>query len=155
MDNPKSLTVSGLLYEGNFDEWWKRMRAILAQHRSEAIIGPLGDPFVLDLTGDGHEEMTTIIWWQTSPYIRHRIPEQSRTGPCILLKALHQAARPFRFSDLPPEIRTRIYTMLPLSKHSVVTLANGLQDLPRDTRQQRSMMCVNSQIRAEMMPGYH
>jgi hypothetical protein len=131
------------------------MQAVLSQHHHGAMIGPPDNKFVFRFTKESEAEVIAIIWWQTSPYIRRRISEKSRTYPSSLLNALIEVACPFRFSDLPPEVRLRIYKMIPSSKQSVVTLTDDPPKHTRNIENRRSFLCINRQIRAEALPTYH
>lgn len=132
------------------------MSAVFRQNHPETIVGPVEEAWVTCFSDKAREELAAIIWWHTSPYIRSRTPEfNSRTCLNDLLHALRRVACPFRFMDLPPEVRLRIYAMIPSSNRSVVTLTNDHRRLPRNTKNQRSFMCVNRQIRTEALPVYH
>lgn len=152
------LTTSGLLYEGNFDEWLPRMRAILAhQHKCNIVCYNGKSPRVF---GSGNlKEKADTIWGQASRHVRVRVPESTRDKPDNLIRALSIVARPFRFSDLPPEIRSRIYSFLMPSGDFVdvlLTMNTGVR-----ARQKycdsfaRSILCISRQVRAEALPLYY
>lgn len=152
------LTTSGLLYEGNFDEWLPRMSAILSQQHGCAINPRNGQPLSVSGTRNRKEKADTI-WGQTSPYVKVRVPEASRGQPNTLLGALREIARPFRFSDLPPEIRNRIYLfVMPSHAFTGVKLSMKPEDHARMWRMPKnkeSVLCINRQLRVEALPFYH
>lgn len=149
---PSDLTTSGLLYEGNFDEWLPRMRAILSQQHDATII------FYDVSGGTNREEVADTIWWQVSRHVRTRTPETSRKNPSRLIKALHEVARPFRLDDLSPEVRIRIYSMV-FSSHNDFCVPLPMENYrvlrESPNKDGRSVLCVGRRMRAEALPLYY
>jgi hypothetical protein len=153
--------ISGLLYEGNFDEWLLRMRATLAQRFAGdvTIQGPRFSHLkIVSNSSKWNNELVAIfiLWGHTSSYIKLRIPEDQCQHPTILLRALSRVATPFRFMDLPPELRNRVYSMAASSGSSTVSLTPGYarQGSGR-ANDRRSLLCVDRQVRAEFLPVYY
>lgn len=150
-----SLTATGLLYEGNSKEWEPRMRAILAQNGCTFTALDLG------LLGPGAEkEMATIIWCHTSPNVKLRVPENDREDPYALTRALRRRARPFRFMDLPPEIRLKIclFSFLPGGFRQIFLLEPSTSSKRSKNTDQDTieppLLSTNRQIRLEALPVY-
>lgn len=158
-------TASGLLYEGNFEEWFPRMTKILAHHYTcskNIIIGRNSQPrnkmpqaFLRLFPGPGiqtMEKLSTIIWWQVSRSVRLRIKEQSQKDPVDLMNTLRDVARPFKLMDLPAEVRLEVYSYLMQPRMQVVSLGsfhhNRRVPEPPVTR-------ISRQVRAEAMPIFH
>src|ERR1700712_5369575 len=114
MDTTNKLEASGLLYEGiNWWEWVDTLRPILAQHFSGVSLRrsdhSASEYFCRIPLNICWSDVCDSIWWRVSPHVRSRVPEKYRMLPGELLKALRVTAQPFRFVDLPAEIRLRIY----------------------------------------------
>lgn len=164
MPQLSNLTASGLLYEGNFDEWLPRMRATLA-HYGHCIMqtdssGALHvRRSVWSVDGSDEDDVATIIWWHVSRDLRLRTPEERR-DPTTLIRALRELARPFRIMDLPPELRLRIYLF---NLGSCFPEYIWLLDPPRgpggfrnttEVIEEPILMSVNRQVRLEALPAY-
>jgi hypothetical protein len=147
------LTVSGLLYEGNFDEWLPRMRAIVQQNNKFHFnnTAPSGE-----LTYHGSRDRpgaANVMWCHTSPYIKLRVSSEGCNDPTTLIRTLRAFARPFRLLDLPPEIRLRIYRLsfpMPAKHHFVQRLHEGTEPIHGPP-----LLSTNRQILTEAMSVYY
>ncbi|KAK3704808.1 hypothetical protein LTR37_013640 [Vermiconidia calcicola] len=106
MASLEPLTTSGLLYEGNFTEWKARMAAILEIHGTSTILY-LNEPH--ELNEQEKKAFALIFRSHVSPNLLERIPRKSRNHPGLLLNQLEKVVAPFRFLDLPTELRNKIY----------------------------------------------
>ncbi|KAK5686325.1 hypothetical protein LTS10_002442 [Elasticomyces elasticus] len=113
MAKPTTLTRSGMLYEGNYASWAKRMDATLEMHNIDVGLDEeMGlHAYNEELSKDGRLKATTLITNSVSEYILGRILNSRKHDPEGLLGSLRALAKPFRFSDLPPELRGRIYNI--------------------------------------------
>ncbi|KAK4891937.1 hypothetical protein LTR27_009462 [Elasticomyces elasticus] len=113
MATPGLLTTSGMLYEGNHASWAERMQAILEMHNIRAsLVGRV----VLYVDNEGLDEdelskATTLITNYVSEHILSRISNSGEHDPDGLLDSLRTLAKSFRFNDLPPELRGRVYNI--------------------------------------------
>lgn len=171
MPGTGALTYSGLLYEGNFEEWFRRVKAILVCNHSsskkltdlEIVFGPDYSRSRFRLArytrrarlNEGNQfvdELSTIIWWQVSPSVRSRIKQQDRETPVRLMEALYATAQPFRFMDLPGEARLRVYPYVMQSRTEIVPL--GFSDHVK-RGPEPPITRVSRRLRAETMPFFH
>jgi hypothetical protein len=167
-DMPQSsgLTASGLLYEGNFDEWLSRMHAVLAQHgcsiRTNAS-GLLG--VSRNSCSETAKEVASILWYNASPNFRLRVPEKHRESPTALIRALRKLARPFRLMDLPRAVWSSICLKSIITSHESeeIRLLKRTRDIGtpnkfEDTNQvifEAPLLAVNRLIRLEFLSIYY
>ncbi|KAK3613299.1 hypothetical protein LTR22_028209, partial [Elasticomyces elasticus] len=108
MGTSGKLTRSGLLYEGNFTEWRDRIANLLDIHGVD--IDAIPCPVYRDWTGLAKRQHTVeLITTQISPALLSRIPATNLRCPKRLLSSVQDMAKPFRFDDLPPELRSRVF----------------------------------------------
>ncbi|KAK3641784.1 hypothetical protein LTR56_011111 [Elasticomyces elasticus] len=102
------LTGSGLLYEGNYTEWRNRIDSLLKVHGVE--IDKVSQLIYRDWHGLAeHQKAVKLITDQVSPALLGRVAAaETRTLEQLLL-VLKAVATPFRFNDLPPELRISVY----------------------------------------------
>lgn len=122
---PNHLIASGLLYEGSdFTSWRRALRQVLKVHypRIEILCATNNHRkhLIKGVDPRDYSDITAIIWWQVSPHVSSRVPEQCRKTPHRLLNALAATAQPFRAMDLPADIRRRIYDFVSASEPSEV-----------------------------------
>lgn len=156
---PSDLTTSGLLYEGNFDDWLPRMSAILSQQHGCTITLSGAQPLLVSGNTNRKAKADTILA-QASPYIITRIPTKSRKDPTKLIRALRETACPFGFMDLPPEIRSQIYSFVIPSQTNPtrINLAMGSNqdfDMRCEEGDRVPVLCISQQMRAEALPLYY
>ncbi|KAK4891936.1 hypothetical protein LTR27_009461 [Elasticomyces elasticus] len=108
------LTMSGMLYEGNFTEWEHRMHGILEMHDYDVDYDST-KPNHLKLDWEveswPYDSMQAVGLISTcvSKALMSRVPIANRKTPNAFLFALRALATPFRLNDLPLELRCRIY----------------------------------------------
>jgi hypothetical protein len=107
------LTASHMLYEGSFNDWyahwesaWRIRVNDKEKFRNRVAVGM----FI------GNESSLTIkeICNSVSPYLLKRVPAMRFESAYTLYNALEIASQPFRFMDLPADIRLCIYRYVPL-----------------------------------------
>ncbi|KAK5708736.1 hypothetical protein LTR17_020446 [Elasticomyces elasticus] len=102
------LTKSGLLYEGNYTEWRDRIDSLLKVYGMD--IDKISQPAYRNRrTLVERQKAAKLISDQVSPALLGRIAATDARDPETLLLSLQAVAKPFRFNDLPPELRIRIY----------------------------------------------
>ncbi|KAK3644634.1 hypothetical protein LTR56_009572 [Elasticomyces elasticus] len=162
---PGRLTLSGMLYEGNFKEWDERIACMRIIHRHAT--GPNHDSRFshLQLQGDQYEQLAAMICAQVRPSLLSRVPEanrklwnpwdpmrtpEERRMPDLMI-SLEIAARPFRFESLPPELRKRIYrTYFGESKCYHVDIDGG--DAIGGSRRHSRLLLLSRAVREEATP---
>jgi hypothetical protein len=159
--------ASGLLYEGSsFTEWLKSLRPVLAHHFpgidiADSEIQRSCFYYILELPLNVDEsDVCDSIWWHVSPHVRCRVSKHSRGTPNRLLNALRATAQPFRFLDLPAEIRLKVYGLALASSTSRKTLKvfrreEDLFNVTNDHKFESSLLSINHQIRLETLPIFH
>lgn len=151
-----------LLHEANFKQWPERMRRILKIAFPD-IGFTFSDYYCFFWSGrsDPDSEISaafaTIMWCNVSRHIKLRVSQESRRGPESLINALYVATRPFRLMDLPPELRSRIYSETLPSTSSRVTLPTKYtgENRSRSAPMERSLLAVSRQVRVETLPIYY
>ncbi|KAK4552092.1 hypothetical protein LTR86_010628 [Recurvomyces mirabilis] len=143
------LTASGLLYEGNHAEWRPHIETVLRAHGYAILEENASSPFELL----GHENClpaVQIVSVHVSPALRARVPSADRRDAARLLAQLERFAAPFRFLDLPAELRVRIYDLHCSSlggDHSISGPAEYRAPLP-------SLLQVCRIVRMESIPVF-
>jgi hypothetical protein len=162
------LEASGLLYEGsNFAEWLASLRPILAQQfPSMRIVHTPTTGFGCDWTPSRKircSDICACIWWNVSPYVRSRVSEYNGEQTDRLLNTLNKTAQPFRFFDLPAEIRVKVYRFALAQSTSQTTLmllerqkGRGRSfGLTNEHQPESPLLLTNRQVRAEALPVFH
>lgn len=120
MQIPGDLMKSGVLYEGNYDDWYERVVATL-----RLLGADFRPPFCHLNNGTSIE---AFIRYQVHPRLLWVIPEteDNACGPGHqphsfddLLEHLKIAAKPFAFMALPIDVRAKIYTIA-ISAHGPI-----------------------------------
>lgn len=165
METKNKLDASGLLYEGSdFEKWQSALQPILVQHFPGVSWSSPYWTCLLPPNVSG-SDVSNCIRWQVSPYIRARVPEKDRKTPRELLLVLRATARPFRFMELPAEIRLRVYKLELPAKTSPQTL-NLLKRVfgvsvtrtfqyKHDPLVEPQLLSINRQIRVEALPMHY
>ncbi|KAK5111289.1 hypothetical protein LTR85_012184 [Meristemomyces frigidus] len=146
-----SLTISGLLYEGNYEEWIVRMDAVIVPHFGH----PFSTKILPWLPWDEARAMTvaerreaistftrdvaSIIRAHVRPGLLARLPQGDREGNRLFLTRLEALAKPFPFLRLPADVRARIYAYV-LPRHKV----RAMSKFP--------IIQVSSLVRKETLP---
>jgi hypothetical protein len=105
MDSQGSLTKSGLLYEGDYQEWEDHLRIMI-----KVLDADMNDPF--GKLGNGIR-ISALLKSLVVPRLLLAVPQLK--PPAIspkwrsLLVWLEVAAKPFRLMELPISVRTRIW----------------------------------------------
>ncbi|KAK4548264.1 hypothetical protein LTR36_010134 [Oleoguttula mirabilis] len=117
------LTLSGLLYEGNYGIWIVRMDAVLKTHFGQYTTKNLPKDFRprlvlprLPVTRARQaaaceviKDVATVIRVHVQPNLLARVPQSYRDDGRALLACLQGCAKPFRILGLPVEIRMMVY----------------------------------------------
>ncbi|KAK5721623.1 hypothetical protein LTR15_006212 [Elasticomyces elasticus] len=155
MATPGLLTRSGMLYEGNYTSWAKRMEAILEMHDIEAYTNEKGNLCIFngDLTTAELPKTTTLITNLISKGILGRISDSRKDDPEALAHSLRALAKPFRLNDLPPELRGRIYSIWFKSarRHTYTFFKSKSISSPKPP----SMLLVSRATRLEALPLFY
>lgn len=140
MARPGRLTQSGLLHEGNFDEWRARIDSILEIYDLTKFTS---SSKLCSYHDSQSERALNIMKNQISPALAKRVQPRRHNCPCLLWRSLEGLCQPFRLLDLPKEVRMRIYA----------GLLRGLSAI-----ESQSLTLACHQLRMETapywMPGY-
>lgn len=144
---PRDLTKSGLFYQGgDFAAWEGRVRTIL---RVQGIEQELQGYWFLGRRETRKIACNTLLA-HTHIDLLTRIPDDTKDNPGKLLFALEKLARPFRFPDLPAELRNRVYAYV-MPEEPKITLA-PIKKLIEGGYP--PMTATSRQVRAETVPIY-
>lgn len=140
MDSIGTLTKSGLLYEGNYVEWFERISASMKQQQFNWFYG---DP-IKDVQGKASVTWCAFYRLHTSAYVWKQMHEKLMITPEALLYGLQQRAVPFKLMELPAELRNIIFeyaverTQHRVGTHVLQKQVCRLPDITRTNRQLRS-----------------
>ena len=123
---PRALARHDRLKEGHYDEWLERMLDLPRKYDLHTIV----ERIVSNTPESGFTELQesyTAAWLVQASVRTHlleRIGLETRRRGVALVLLLRKHCQPFRIMDLPPELRVRIYDMVPdLTGHTtMVTL---------------------------------
>lgn len=154
MASSNDLTDSTVLYGANYDEWKKRMMATLRLHGLAGSVLVNARAPISSATDDNAKKLAaTFICLNVSPAILERVPVSEFTNPKLLLSRLETMTSYFRFFDLPPELRNRIYGFaLSGCDRYVLKLSPG-STAPRTGYP--AITKASRQIRAEILPLFY
>ncbi|KAK4629715.1 hypothetical protein CLAFUW4_07674 [Fulvia fulva] len=146
MSRPGATTMLGLLYEGSdFEAWKERLRGLLQQQDLD-LDHLTQNPHNYDAASRRNIIIRATV--SESVLTRLRTPAiwSVPTGP--LLKILKRRAQPFRFLDLPAELRNHIYELaLPHSSVAHGSQRHAKSGLP-------ALLHTSSKIRRETLSIY-
>ncbi|KAF2171666.1 hypothetical protein M409DRAFT_17903 [Zasmidium cellare ATCC 36951] len=125
---PNDLTLSGDLYEGNYKEWHARMMASLRLRKLNVFLAP--GLWFTDIGRRTTKEAADHICASISEATLKRLPDGVKQNCCRLMEVLEQFAAPFRFLDLPVEVRNRIYKMVLPGTYRVLEWERPVDELP-------------------------
>jgi hypothetical protein len=145
MDEQGKLTKSGLLYEGNYQEWEDRLWVLL-----ELLDAKLDDP--LGALGNGtlvaaylrSLVIPRLLWIISPPEVTDQHPWRS------LLLGLKVAAKPFRLMQLTVDVRTRIWEFTIASQQGRVRYTITAKS-PFGTEFLHPVTRVSHEVRAESL----
>lgn len=144
------LTNSGLLYEGIFDEWTKKLDYVLDLHYGyttkvlkynlDNVTTPLGaTPYRV---AKSLETLATVIRTYVHPRLLARVPKKDRSNGQSLFWKLRSRAQPFRFTSLPADVRYMVYELVHKEDRKISPRAWG------------PIVMVSPDMRAEALPFY-
>lgn len=140
------LTLSGDLYEGNFSEWHPRAMASLRQRELDVFATP---GFWFSFVGaKTSEQAAAHVCSMTSVALLKRVPDEVRWNCSRLMETLKGLMMPFRFLELPAEVRARVYGLLWPKVFKIAGHDSGRDRLP-------PVLQVSSQIRQEALPLFY
>ena len=144
MEGQDKLTKSGLLYEGNYQEWDDRLRAMLE------LLGANFHPRRRALE-DG-TPITTFIRSLVIPRLLLTLPQSFSLmhQPRQLLRYLELAAKPFRLMQLPVSVRTRIWQFTIASQQGPIRYSITA-DSPFGNERLHPVTRVSRELRAETL----
>ena len=100
----------GILYDGGFDSWNERLTALLSRHYLDQYIYIQND--AAKLSAHAKAEAAAALCMATTlidSRVLQRVPANAKASLPDLMDWLRMRTRPFRFLDLPPELRNKIY----------------------------------------------
>lgn len=127
--------ASDQLYEGNYAEWRANINSMLRRFNLLGVsVTPWDPAYAADLIAE-----------QVQPSLLARaVPSTKRCDPVLLLRRLEEATRPFRFMELPAELRVHIYELL-LREVEVTPIRS----------QRPAITQASQQLREEALPVYY
>jgi len=157
-----NLTKSGLLYEGNYTEWYERVKAIFEVHNGSYL---LHDTAYVHRDRGKTTPYAKLITAQVGPTLLLRLANTRKRfddpecfdHPAKILSDLRTLAKPFRFNDLPPELRNRVYGLHFQQSQEVLfcipNTRNGIipHSKERDTTL-RNLLLVSRLVKEEAVP---
>ncbi|KAK3615096.1 hypothetical protein LTR56_026805 [Elasticomyces elasticus] len=143
-----SLTVSGVLYEGNLADWRDRIDNLLKVHGVN--INKVSRPVYRDWSIAKRQHAIKLITDQISPALLRRIPARDLICPQRLLCSVREMAKPFRLNDLPQELRDRVYGW-----HFANTLFGFLDTKYDFYPTALELLLVSHSVRAQALPFYY
>ncbi|KAK3115992.1 hypothetical protein LTR53_004106 [Teratosphaeriaceae sp. CCFEE 6253] len=166
MPDVGNITKAGWLYEGNYNEWEKRMDSILVIKGHCRRIAGIPDylaSFGVSPDGDRRgrdrqRHLLRTIQSQVTPAFWQRIPRGDRSDISRMLAKLKAHARPFRLLELSADLRNRIYKQAIveseeywLNEHGTVASSRGESE---DCANQHldSILRVSRNVRCESLP---
>ncbi|KAK4554594.1 hypothetical protein LTR86_008449 [Recurvomyces mirabilis] len=158
MNSHGHLTKAGWLHEGNFSEWEERMLAVciasdLASRHAGTLECLTHDPLLFSCFQRPRLESVRLVMLQNvSLSLKARIPQASRYTARSLYAALSLLARPFRFLDLPMEVRA-IVCELVVNGEAMRVRAVG--KVYREHEFFPPLLYACRQIRAEVLPIFY
>ncbi|KAK4499572.1 hypothetical protein PRZ48_010089 [Zasmidium cellare] len=153
------LTTSGLLYEGNFTEWQRRISAGFVFKGKPELAYPSIE-YTDPSTGRPVYNNEHIVWdiespiSQVSPALLSRIQSPEDLSMGQLYARLEALCTPFRLMDLPVAVRKRIWKQI---------IEEGRRDALRSRNETwvieashrvPALMGVSRQLRQEVLPLY-
>jgi hypothetical protein len=143
-----------LLRSGNFPTWRAQVDVLLHQHGlKEAANSSVSRWSVAELLTKGMSECrmaSVLIRGLVSPALLKYLSLKDVDDPASLLRELERISGPFRFMDLPPELRERIYRAVVPADTTILVKphAKKSQPFPAITR-------VSQLIRKEVLPIFY
>lgn len=141
------ITLSGLLYEGCYDEWIKRMDCVLKLHYGCSIwwlrrMSPMAQSTPQKERVKRIEDIAAVIRANVHPRLLVRVPEKDRTNARLLLPKLESLAKPFPLTSLPANVRKMVYELVGYEQRSSHWETRGALNL------------VSHSVRDEAFPLY-
>ncbi|KAK5740227.1 hypothetical protein LTR17_004728 [Elasticomyces elasticus] len=151
MANNSNIAKTGWLYEGNYNEWQKRMDAI----RQLTVLHDPGAKRMLD-----NQRQCFLITTNISPFFLARIPDICRSNNFRLQHAVQRHARTFPLLKLPAEIRLQIYGHFFVHHDKCMKGWDGdlglvvTEEGMLDMQAVFSILAVSKEIRCEALPVF-
>lgn len=137
-----SITACGLLYHGNFSEWKAQLlgeirdlgittawsKETLAQVPEGSDADFESDSDVGSITCEERYEAMTLIRTSIHSTVLERAQIDEFAEPAALLAYLEAISGPFRITDLPPELRSMVYSHYLADWGQALTTAHGKDD---------------------------
>ncbi|KAF2164352.1 hypothetical protein M409DRAFT_56628 [Zasmidium cellare ATCC 36951] len=147
------------LYEGNFEDWRKRMNAIFMVLRRPRQLSPasLYDPTIggtLDAASTPSEVQT--VRRRISPALLARLPEDlwsPERSLGALYKQLQQFCQPFRLFSLPAELRIKIYEEV-INQPEIISPNEKPTWTVTSSHRLPALAQTTQQLRQELLPIY-
>ena len=140
-----------MLYEGNYDDWIDKATTMLL----------LEGYWTLSLDGNTTDKSKAdalrLVRRYVRPQLLDRIADEEKGSVDRLLAGLRKLANPFRFLDLPAELRTDVYSCI-LGYEAMLRIPSGKSergDRSAGSASQPSLTMVSRQLRNETLPLYY